>query len=343
MSPRVHIQPAWLVVAVRSVPNMGTASSLPVKAKRPRLVAAIRMAVASLAIVGSSLGHSVCASTPEDLVTHLLVVDRDTAWVAQAQPATLRCSRDRGRTWTTALIGVGSGFVGVAFSSEGSRQVLRAVEREGTIWGSEDAGVHWDQLSRVSHPVNAVGWSAAGVGLAVGFDGRVSRSTDGGRTWNARPTPTTESLQAVACVGEGALAAGSNGTVLRSHDAGVTWERIAVPSKEPLLSLAVTGKVAWIGGRQGTLLRSEDGGGAWATCANPSREAIRAVAIVDGRVAIAAADGMWIGGDSRWRRLAAGTRREWSAVARVDDQSLLAGATGGYLELLPVADAGSSS
>jgi hypothetical protein len=52
---------------------------------------------------------------------------------------------------------------------------------------------------------------------------------------------------------------------------------------------------------------------------------------------------MWIGGDSRWRRLAAGTRREWSAVARVDDQSLLAGATGGYLELLPVADAGSSS
>lgn len=59
-------------------------------------------------------------------------------------------------------------------------------------------------------------------GYAVGADGLMLATTDGGVTWQQRPTPAAPSLVAVAAAGQLVVAVGP-GVLLRSTDAGATF------------------------------------------------------------------------------------------------------------------------
>lgn len=122
-------------------------------------------------------------------------------------------------------------------------------------------------------------------GWAVGYGGRVVRTTDGGGVWSEAMTnfltkpgsSELADLYAVRFVWDSAAAlwrgwvVGFGGTLYTSADAGDTWTALPLPAGfagNDLYGLAVRETAPgvfrlWVSGDFGTLLRSPDGGASW--------------------------------------------------------------------------------
>lgn len=177
---------------------------------------------------------------------------------------------DGGASWTF-VEGVAVDFTGVATSTDGSDAL--AVADDGSIWQIDPAGA--SVVHHVDVPLHAVGMSTHGArATAVGADGIVLASRNGGATWTELERPTPRDLHAVrvshdgqlsVAVGEGGVvvrveagvaeatewadvglyglhlrhdgagqAVGANGTLLSTDDAGLTWERSSLPTAATL-------------------------------------------------------------------------------------------------------------
>lgn len=137
-------------------------------------------------------------------------------------------STDRGLHWSPVdpLIGPGSASA-VAF---GDASHVIALVGGDQIAYSTDAGIHWSPAliegSLAAGSLTDVTMNVAGIGLAVGRDGKLLRSTDAGQHWVSVPTPNgpVVHLQRVTYAsGTVAFAAGEFGGLLRSDDSGATW------------------------------------------------------------------------------------------------------------------------
>lgn len=102
-------------------------------------------------------------------------------------------------------------------------------------------------------------------GLAVGYNGTILKTLDGGETWNAVASGTDNDLLSVSFPDETlAIATGSNGTILRSTDGGLTWEdkswNFVVNMHEVFM---VDNTYGYIAGEAGQNLKTIDGGQNW--------------------------------------------------------------------------------
>lgn len=113
-------------------------------------------------------------------------------------------------------------------------------------------------------------------GFAAGDFGTLLRSDDGGQTWTALRTGTTEDLTHVALYGEGDLGpvfAGGGCTLLRSDDGGDTFKRLHWTESDtrcesPIAGLSLFGERgtptdAFVLTEDGSVYRSDDGGDSW--------------------------------------------------------------------------------
>ncbi len=138
-----------------------------------------------------------------------------------------------------------------------------AVGGEGTIIRSMDGGINW---SLISSPVNDQlrGVSLLGnLGLAVGISGRVIRSTDGGLSWIEESRPTTRNLYSVSISPQMAVITGEEGTILVSNDSGLTWTPHTAGTASILFGGSVNDSTAVGVGGQGAVVMSVDGGSGW--------------------------------------------------------------------------------
>lgn len=98
---------------------------------------------------------------------------------------------------------------------------------------------------------------------AVGDDGRVLQTADGGRTWHFFRVRERPDLYAVVLLSPyRAWVAGASGTLLYTTDAGATWQTFSSPETGQISTLAVDGDTLWVGGEHG-LFRWEGGGISW--------------------------------------------------------------------------------
>lgn len=98
---------------------------------------------------------------------------------------------------------------------------------------------------------------------AVGHDGLVYRSFDGGVTWTQR-TVGTAALYDVRATGFDALIVGDGGETWRSSDSGGNWSLTTVAGTPQLRALAMPAAgVAYAVGGGGTIVKSTDGGASW--------------------------------------------------------------------------------
>eukprot|EP00456_Euglypha_rotunda_P033111 TRINITY_DN25690_c0_g1_i1.p1 TRINITY_DN25690_c0_g1~~TRINITY_DN25690_c0_g1_i1.p1 ORF type:complete len:368 (-),score=85.09 TRINITY_DN25690_c0_g1_i1:121-1224(-) len=118
-----------------------------------------------------------------------------------------------------------------------------------------------DTFLGVAMPASTVIW-------AVGGNGKIVRSDDGGMVFSAQVGPVSVNLQAIAAwSAEQAIAAGNEGLVIRTDDGGKNWQLVPAPKSEianKLLRLrAYDGGIAWAVGELGAVLKSSDYGHSW--------------------------------------------------------------------------------
>jgi photosystem II stability/assembly factor-like uncharacterized protein len=100
-------------------------------------------------------------------------------------------------------------------------------------------------------------------GWAVGGDGVILSTTDGGKNWIERKIGDKELYQIVFQDSQRGWIVGEQG-ILRSFDGGRNWRRWSPPVKEELSVHFATPQVGWLTGRNGTILKTSDGGKNWA-------------------------------------------------------------------------------
>ena len=129
-------------------------------------------------------------------------------------------------------------------------------------------------------------------GWAVGTDGTILHTEDGGRSWEPQSSGTTVHLSSVAfATPQSGWAVGEKGTILHTEDAGATWKPQSSGTREHLSSVAfATSQSGWAVG-PGIILHTEDGGGTWKTQSGGSNASLRSVSFVTPQSGWAVGDG----------------------------------------------------
>lgn len=173
-------------------------------------------------ILRSTDGGSSWATVPSGTTLPLKSVGCPTATLCLTggfDGALLR-SVDGGATWSVGRLPVTAGGSQVrTIARVNDNTVVLAVD-DG-LWRSADAGLTWARVhAAVQGSQLGVSFSAAGVGIAVGYDG-ILRSTDQGLTWAAQSVPAPSYLNAVSwATATTVLVGGDGGAILRNLQAG---------------------------------------------------------------------------------------------------------------------------
>ncbi len=139
----------------------------------------------------------------------------------------------------------------------------------GAILRTRD-GVRWEEAALAPGPaLNAVSFPDASHGWAVGGQGRVVRTADGGDTWSDLPSAGPLSLRDVRFAdAERGWAVGVTDTqrsrILRTTDGGATWQAAALPGT----SYSYAEDIAFADEQHGRLAgdhiwKTADGGATW--------------------------------------------------------------------------------
>lgn len=111
-------------------------------------------------------------------------------------------------------------------------------------------------------------------GLAIGQDGLIIKTSDGGKTWNQvkleLPLQDWQAAQPhIFSLSRGAdpnkvWAVGPVGTIIHSKDGGETWENLSLGRDVTLNGVAFANDTeGWVAGEFGAILHTSDGGQTW--------------------------------------------------------------------------------
>jgi photosystem II stability/assembly factor-like uncharacterized protein len=149
-------------------------------------------------------------------------------------------------------------------SSPGASTAFLLCE-QGLVYGTTDNGVTW-----VSHDTGAtvtlhgISFFDGLRGVAVGDEGTLLATMDGGKTWQPRAAGTKEHLLSAFCLGDHAWVGGFDGTILYSPDSGQTWTKQKSGTTMALESIFfLDPDRGWAVGWSGTILRTADAGRNW--------------------------------------------------------------------------------
>ncbi len=163
-------------------------------------------------------------------------------------------------------------------------------------------------------------------GWAVGGNGRVSATTDGGRTWRAMRPPADDTLHDVffTDANTGWLVCERSiykiksveeprGYLLKTTNGGETWTR--VEATKPNVNIRLVRVVfadherGWTFGEAGTLYATTDGGTSWTKQLTPTRHLLLGASFIDNQQGWIVGGGgsvIWtLDGGAQWRNLAA--------------------------------------
>ncbi len=113
------------------------------------------------------------------------------------------------------------------------------------------------------HDVRCVSTTSAYI---VTESGHVAHTRDHGRSWDTLAVHSTQPLNGLAVKGDICIAVGDNGTILRTVDGGAHWMRLSAGTSVHLRAVAHVEGRAWVAiGDQGVIVRSGDDGGEWIT------------------------------------------------------------------------------
>lgn len=104
-------------------------------------------------------------------------------------------------------------------------------------------------------------------GVAVGVNGTILKTTDGGEAWGILNSPYDDDLEGVAYLEDGVIVAvGYSGRIIRSTDGGMTWTNIEHPAGSVILydvDIDPASDQGLIAGMGNLIMWTEDAGATW--------------------------------------------------------------------------------
>ena len=128
----------------------------------------------------------------------------------------------------------------------------------------------WQNPLPQSFTLNAISCFTTSNCIAVGDNGTILATTDGGKTWAGEASPTTQTLRAVHCANTTNCAAvGDQGTILTTTNGGASWTNRSSGTATQLLGV-FSDAIAIFAVGPSTILLSTDGGATWKPQAVPA-------------------------------------------------------------------------
>lgn len=178
-------------------------------------------------------------------------------------------SNDAGTTWT--IISKGQ------FTSGQSGDITSTVLVDGTtayactpssILKSTNGGINWKVQS--SAYFSALSFVDSKLGYAVGINGRISKTADGGTTWTAQTSSVTKYLVSADFVNsEIGYVGGELGTLLKTSNGGANWSKQTSGTLHDIISIRFTDATTGYaltkssGSYNGSVIKTTDGGANW--------------------------------------------------------------------------------
>jgi photosystem II stability/assembly factor-like uncharacterized protein len=136
------------------------------------------------------------------------------------------------------------------------------------IWVFADAstGLVWQlKPSSIINNLTGVFFSDVNTGTAVGYDGVILRTTDGGSSWAAQASGLTTPLNSVFCTNiNTGWAVGAGGKILHTANGGSTWGTQTSGVTNDLYAIFfTTSNIGWAVGQGGSILKTVNAGTTW--------------------------------------------------------------------------------
>jgi photosystem II stability/assembly factor-like uncharacterized protein len=132
--------------------------------------------------------------------------------------------------------------------------------------GSSDWPKVWaNQNSGTAAGLNDIFFANANNGYAVGDNGTVVNTSDGGTTWTLKPTGISTALNSCHFTSTTTgFVVGDGGVILKTTDNGTTWTPQTSGTTETLTSIFfINTNNGYIAGENGVILKTTNGGTAW--------------------------------------------------------------------------------
>ncbi|HJU53551.1 MAG TPA: YCF48-related protein, partial [Pyrinomonadaceae bacterium] len=155
-----------------------------------------------------------------------------------------------------------------------------------TIAGAQTRGWQWQNPRPQGNPIHAIRFAADKKhGLAVGADGSILRTDDGGFDWEVQRSPVVTTLYGLYVKDrKRAVAVGARGVILTTNDGGGDWKLRASGTKDHLYAVtfsAADPERGWAVGTYGSAVATTDGGTTWSAMRTPVRTHLYGVAFAN--------------------------------------------------------------
>jgi photosystem II stability/assembly factor-like uncharacterized protein len=164
-------------------------------------------------------------------------------------------------------------YLGVSAPPDSGQHVVEVGSSDAVRYSNDGAQTWTAGSAPAGTALFAVDMTTGTTGWAVGENGMIVGTTDGGATWTQQGAGlTTNRLRAVCAVNSSvAFAAGDGGTVLETTNGGTSWYVLAAGAGAADLYgvWSPDGTTVMVDGTSSTVRRSTDGGATWATPTNP--------------------------------------------------------------------------
>jgi len=163
-------------------------------------------------------------------------------------------SNDQGDNWIDKSVTFQYDFTDVEFVTD-SMGVF--VGGNGLIMITEDAANSLTRINVTDKHIVKVYFINDSVGWICGQEGLIYKTTNGGYSWGAQNSGSSEFIQDITFVNanEG-WAVGRNGLLIGTLDGGENWDILNSPTSSALLSVDfVDSSIGWAAGDRGTILK----------------------------------------------------------------------------------------
>lgn len=218
--------------------------------------------------------------------------DGSVGWIL-SDTGTVYRSTDKGKSWlapvpqTSASLPYATDFHFV--DAQQGWAVTPYAYSSAAVYRTTDGGSSWQAVSGTGSygGLASVRFADALHGVAVGPAGYALVTSDGGTSWDPRPTGTDRQLRRVTFLdAETAVAVGDDGVILRSTDRGLTWTKTGRFGSTTLHDVRfVSALTGFAVGEFGAVFVSRDGGLSWDRQKSGAAAALYGVFAMDGQTA----------------------------------------------------------